>query len=134
MPMDLSRYPKNWKAIAHQIKKSVNWNCEECNRPCRQPGEKDGDLCERMNGSKWSVELYEKVDNDEFVIPIPKFGRFTLTVAHLDHVPENCDRANLKALCTVCHCRLDLKAMPLKRRLKLEREGQLNLFSTPHKS
>jgi 5-methylcytosine-specific restriction endonuclease McrA len=26
-----------------------------------------------------------------------------LTIAHLDHTPENCDRANLKALCQKCH-------------------------------
>ena len=26
-----------------------------------------------------------------------------LTVAHLDHVPENCDPDNLRALCQRCH-------------------------------
>jgi 5-methylcytosine-specific restriction endonuclease McrA len=30
-----------------------------------------------------------------------------LTVAHLDHQPENCDRANLRAWCQRCHNRHD---------------------------
>jgi len=34
--------------------------------------------------------------------------RIVLTVAHLDHQPENCDRANLKALCQRCHNSYDM--------------------------
>ena len=30
-----------------------------------------------------------------------------LTVAHLDHTPENCDDANLRAMCQGCHLRYD---------------------------
>lgn len=37
-------------------------------------------------------------------MPHPITGsKVVLTVAHLDHTPENCDRANLKALCQKCH-------------------------------
>jgi hypothetical protein len=52
-----------------------------------------------------------------------------LTVAHLDHNPANCDRANLRALCAPCHCRYDLQpsSMAVKKRLKAERQGQLTL-------
>ncbi|MCL2933183.1 MAG: hypothetical protein MGG11_13290 [Trichodesmium sp. MAG_R03] len=32
---------------------------------------------------------------------------FTLTTAHLDHNPGNCEAGNLKALCSVCHLKLD---------------------------
>lgn len=32
-----------------------------------------------------------------------------LTIAHLDHTPENCDPANLRALCQRCHLRYDAK-------------------------
>ena len=124
MSMDLSRYPKDWKSIAATVKDLADWTCEECDRPCRRPNEDEDDLCARLNGSEWSKQLYDKFGTAF----IPKFGRFNLTVAHLDHIPENCDRANLKALCTVCHCRLDLKAMEQKRYLSREREGQLNLF------
>jgi hypothetical protein len=35
-----------------------------------------------------------------------------LTVAHLDHTPENCADDNLKAMCQRCHNRYD---MPMRR-------------------
>lgn len=36
--------------------------------------------------------------------PHPITGsKVVLTVAHLDHTPENCERSNLKALCQKCH-------------------------------
>jgi len=38
--------------------------------------------------------------------------RHYLTVAHLDHTPENCADDNLKALCQRCHNRYD---MPMRR-------------------
>ena len=34
-------------------------------------------------------------------------GRIMLTVAHLDHTPQNCDEGNLKAMCQRCHLRYD---------------------------
>jgi 5-methylcytosine-specific restriction endonuclease McrA len=34
-------------------------------------------------------------------------SRVVLTVAHLDHTPENCSPENLKALCQRCHNRYD---------------------------
>lgn len=40
--------------------------------------------------------------------PHPITGsKVVLTVAHLDHTPENCHRANLRALCQRCHLRYD---------------------------
>lgn len=30
MPIDLSRYPKNWRAIARQVKDAAGWRCEQC--------------------------------------------------------------------------------------------------------
>lgn len=42
--------------------------------------------------------------------PHPRTGkRVVLTVAHLDHVPENCSDLNLAALCQGCHLRYDAK-------------------------
>lgn len=40
--------------------------------------------------------------------PHPQTGsRVVLTVAHLDHMPEHCDPANLRAWCQRCHNRYD---------------------------
>ena len=34
-------------------------------------------------------------------------SKVVLTIAHLDHTPENCDPENLRALCQRCHNRYD---------------------------
>ena len=36
-------------------------------------------------------------------------SKVVLTIAHLDHTPENCDYGNLRALCQKCHNRYDAK-------------------------
>lgn len=35
--------------------------------------------------------------------------KVVLTIAHLDHTPENCDLSNLRALCQKCHLTYDAK-------------------------
>ena len=77
MPMNKSRYPANWKEIARKIKEDSGWICQECGKQCRKPGE-----------------------------PFDTHRR-TLTVAHLDHTPENISPENLKALCAPCHLKYD---------------------------
>ena len=77
MPMERHRYPKDWKQIAAQVKEEAGWKCEECGKQCRRPGE-----------------------------PLDTHRR-TLTVHHIDHTPENCERSNLVALCAPCHLRAD---------------------------
>lgn len=132
MPMDKKLYPKDWKQIAHGIKEQANWCCQECGRPCRLPSESNGELIERIETEHphWASDLYDRPASSEgangVIAARYKLTRFTLTVAHPNHDPENHD-AELKAWCSVCHCRYDLKAMPLKKRLKAERLGQLFL-------
>ena len=77
MPMEKHRYPANWKEIATAVKDAAGWKCEECGKQCRKPGE-----------------------------PLDTHRR-TLTVHHIDHVPENCDPSNLIALCAPCHLKAD---------------------------
>lgn len=126
--MDRSLYPKNWNDIALAIKVEAGWTCKGCGRPCREPGECDVDLIDRIKGTVYESDLWETVEDPEYgAIEIPKLGRFVLTVAHLNHIPPDVRRENLKALCSVCHCRYDLAAMKTKKRLKLERLGQLTL-------
>ena len=79
MPMEKHRYPSDWKRIATDKKESTGWVCEVCGKQCRKPGE-----------------------------PFDTHKR-TLTVAHIDHTPENCAPENLCAMCTVCHLRYDAK-------------------------
>lgn len=127
MPMDKSRYPRDWGAIAHFLKSLNNWECAQCGRPCRRPGESLGDLEDR---SDWPDSHDHTVDDESgewgYVF---RAGRFTLTVAHLDHHPPNCHPENLLPLCAPCHCRMDIhpKALAVKRRLKREWQGQLRI-------
>ena len=126
MPMDRSLYPANWDELAYAIKESVNWCCEACGRPCRRPDETREAAIFRLTLTEHPTvaELWEPSGAGAAV---SRLGRFKLTVAHLDHVPQNCDRTNLKALCAPCHGTYDLKQMGRKRVLKAERNGQLRI-------
>lgn len=43
--------------------------------------------------------------------------KIILTIAHLDHTPENCDSSNLKAWCQKCHNSYDMPHRIETRRL-----------------
>lgn len=79
MPMDRKRYPPDWKRIATEIKEAADWTCQRCGKKCRRPGE-----------------------------PFDTHKR-TLTVAHLNHTPEDVRPENLQAMCAPCHLRYDAK-------------------------
>lgn len=90
-PSEKARYPKNWKEISLQIRKRAGDRCEcvgECGLHRTNPGPR---RCMEKNGHK---AIWAK-------------GKIVLTVAHLDHTPENCDPKNLKAMCQRCHLRYD---------------------------
>lgn len=71
-------YPKNWKALAAQIRERAGNRCEG------SPAYPD---CRAENGQ-----------------PHPVTGsRVVLTCAHLDHDPRNSDPANLRSWCQKCH-------------------------------
>ena len=99
MPMDRRRYPPDWDEIARRVKDEADWKCEVCGLQCRRPGE-----------------------------PFDTHRR-TLTVAHLDHTPENCERSNLKAMCPRCHLRYDARQHAESRRRRRQ-EGQAALFDS----
>lgn len=77
MPMDRKRYPSDWEDIAYRVKQKADWKCQVCGKQCRRPDE----------------PFYTH--------------RRTLTVAHLNHIPEDCSEENLKAMCAPCHLRYD---------------------------
>lgn len=77
MPMERERYPVGWEEIARAVKDAAEWKCQKCGKQCRRPG-----------------EPFDTHKN-------------TLTVAHLDHTPENCAPSNLMAMCAPCHLRYD---------------------------
>lgn len=85
-PENKARYPKNWKFISLEVRERAGWICE---------GSPAYPACRAENAA-----------------PHPVTGsKVVLTVAHLDHIPENCgepgDRPNLKAWCQRCHLTYD---------------------------
>lgn len=81
-PENKARYPKDWKLISLGIRSRANNRCEG------SPAFPD---CRAVNGSAH-----------------PETGsRVVLTVAHLDHTPENCAPENLRAMCQRCHLHYD---------------------------
>jgi 5-methylcytosine-specific restriction endonuclease McrA len=54
----------------------------------------------------WRCEFCGAVNGE----PNPETGAtVVLTVAHLDHNPQNCAPGNLRALCQACHLRYDAR-------------------------
>ena len=97
MPMERGRYPAGWKAIARAVKEEAGWKCQRCGKQCRRPGE-----------------------------PFDTH-RNTLTVAHLDHTPENCARENLMAMCAPCHLRYDAAQHAESRRRRARADGEMDV-------
>lgn len=87
-PENKARYPKDWKAISLRIRHERAANLCECAGEC---GQDHGGRCNQRNHTRHT-------ETGSLVI---------LTVAHLDHQPENCDDDNLKAMCQRCHNRYD---------------------------
>jgi hypothetical protein len=114
MPMDRSLYPPDWDDIALQVKEAADWHCEECGQMCRRPKQRFLDFANEL------INLGYRPDFDH-----PQ--KYTLTVAHLNHIPSDCRPENLRAMCSGCHLRYDGKDMALKKRLKRERQGQLRI-------
>lgn len=110
-------YPDNWNAIALEVKNHANWQYQGCGKQCRRTGQSLADF----------IAANPQLPKDVQAKPI----RYVLTVAHLDHTPSNCDRSNLKALCSVCHLRYDaqhhVNSRRVNKRKQLEESGQLTL-------
>ncbi len=112
-PENRSRYPKEWPEIRAKIIERAENRCEcigECGLHCHTHGPQ---RCTERNGypAKWAK------------------GLVVLTVAHLNHMPEDCRDENLKAMCQRCHLRYDGPHHTRSRRTNRDREtGQLGLL------
>jgi hypothetical protein len=86
---DRDRYPADWKIISKRIRFLRAAGRCECAGQCRTG---HTSRCRARHG-----------------LPHPITGSMVvLTVAHLDHTPENCAEANLAAMCQRCHLAYDL--------------------------
>jgi hypothetical protein len=127
-PENRARYPKDWKQIAAAIRTRAANKCEDCGLGNGWIGYRDADgkfVCVAEFGTPgdWAGHATGY-----------KLFRIVLTVAHLDHTPENCDPANLRAWCQRCHLRYDAehhaKTARATRRARL---GINDMFATERK-
>jgi hypothetical protein len=103
-----ARYPKDWPATSKAIRERAGNRCEFCRAPngeviLRGSG-KDAGTYMLSNGATFTANagLYLGLSRGSEYNGAAHV-KIILTVAHLDHQPENCDPANLKALCQKCH-------------------------------
>jgi hypothetical protein len=118
-PENRSRYPKDWPKISQRIRQRARNHCEWC-------GIKNYSLGGRLENGKWLPAQPTGDNGLRLTWPKPgetswcgngetegcarlKVVKIVLTVAHLDHTPENCSDDNLRALCQRCHNLYDAK-------------------------
>lgn len=113
-PENRDRYPKDWPQISARIRARAGNSCEAC-------GVRNGEYGGRAPDGTWhkSLPRGEKLLRLDWPHPgefawckgydaAPlRIVRIVLTVAHLDHQPENCADDNLRAWCQRCHNRYD---------------------------
>lgn len=127
------RYPADWPDISARVRAEAGEKCEWC-------GVHNGAMIYRGSDNQGvvSIPAYRYAGAPAFeasyhaqtgeIIPgscwdtfdarLGAPARVVLTVAHLDHQPENCARENLRALCQGCHNAYDA---PTRRRGIAER-------------
>jgi hypothetical protein len=98
-----ARYPKDWPAISKRIRRRARNRCEcrgECGlRHFRVKG-KQIDLKPALQAPSYRAFRCAAVNGADH--PVTK-SKVVLTVAHLNHKPEDCGNNNLKAFCQRCH-------------------------------
>lgn len=119
-PENKHRYPENWDQIRAQILERAGNRCEFCGLENYAEGHRD------KAGEWYSLERIEMLKAkglDPFegtralnFTSCKKRIKIVLTIAHLDHTPENNDPANLRALCQRCHNRYDQPNRQLNRK------------------
>lgn len=117
LPENKKRYPANWKTeIRPRILERANHCCENCGVPDKsllvyrnnklddivKPTDFVYDLHKNDGGKTWTTYEDGKLVRYRLALVV-------LTIAHLDHTPENCNDDNLRAWCQKCHNSYDAK-------------------------
>lgn len=100
-PENKARYPSNWKEIRAARLIAAGNKCENCGLHNHSIGYRNED------GEFVLISRTGKPIDWEGNATGYKVFMIVLTIAHLDHVPENCEDNNLKAWCQKCHLAYD---------------------------
>lgn len=109
-PENKKRYPENWNTeIVPRIRKRSRNCCENCGLPNHAwVNRHTRELC---------------LQDEENAI------RVVLTVAHRDHIPENCSDENLAHWCQKCHNTYDARHRQCTR-IQTKAQGNLKIQFT----
>ncbi len=113
-PENKDLYPKDWPQISKAIRESAGNHCESCGAPNGVNilrGVEFGNRPAYAVPCGIGATTYDAVSGELLDVTVLaqlvgrgwREVRVVLTVAHLDHQPQNCDPANLRALCQRCH-------------------------------
>lgn len=106
-PENKARYPANWKEIRNKILHRANGMCEWAE-------------CGAINHSmRQSMAAQKDPVTGELQFTMIKV---VLTIAHLNHVPEDCRDENLMAMCQKHHNQYDAQQRAINRKLRKEKE------------
>lgn len=103
-PENRARYPANWST---EVRPAILARASNC---CEgSPAYPD---CRAPNGAMRNNKTDEVTTDHEVIQDWAWLGnssmtKIVLTVAHLDHQPENCNPDNLRAWCQRCHLAYD---------------------------
>lgn len=121
-PENRARYPRDWPAIRDRILRRAQMRCEHPGCCARQYDvgywrQQAGEWCWFEFGRNWPTyaaakqfgaeKHFDRYGDGPTPPGEPRIVVIVLTIAHLDHTPENCDPANLRALCQRHHLALD---------------------------
>lgn len=108
-PEDKARYPADWKQVRLRILSRAKYRCEwpGCQAQHRQLGYwRDGEFVHLPRGLRDAgVDKPTTIACDDGTQL--KIILIVLTIAHLDHTPENCADDNLRAWCQRHHLGYD---------------------------
>lgn len=133
MPVDMSRYPLNWKTeIRPRILARANHRCERCGVENHAVGARDKfDVWH----STYDISYLDSDQIFDLFGAYPKTITIVLTIAHVnDPDPMNCADDNLAAWCQKCHNSHDApmrvkNAAKTRRANKETTTGQRSLWS-----
>ena len=112
-PENKARYPANWKQIADSVRVRAEHKCEKCmvrNGETVTRGELQGTHVYMLeSGNAYCAETGQYIDQIGVceLSGNVRMVKIVLTVAHLDHTPENVEPENLRAWCQRCHLNYD---------------------------
>ena len=101
-PENKHRYPKNWKEIREKILTRAGQKRDEQGKIINHAA------CEWCGSINYEPH-YQTC------------AKVVLTIAHLDHIPENCEENNLRALCQRCHNSYDAPFRAKNRKLNKDK-------------